>query len=99
MNECRYHCSVASSYVHAPPTAGNAESQLFGGVSGPPPSRQTYQSRFGFSREDRDSTNHGCWSEVWLGTKSTTTLMPRSCAAATRASKSASVPNCGSTSR
>ena len=24
----------------------------------------------------RDSTNHGCWSEVWLGTRSTTTRMP-----------------------
>ena len=27
--------------------------------------------------EDRDSTNHGCWSEVWFGTQSTMTRMPR----------------------
>ena len=29
----------------------------------------------------RDSTNHGCSSEVWLTTRSITSLMPRSCSA------------------
>ena len=31
-------------------------------------SRQTYQSAFGLSLDERDSTNHGCWSLVWFGT-------------------------------
>ena len=39
-------------------------------------SRQTYQSRFALSRDARLSRNHGCWSEVWLGTKSSSTLRP-----------------------
>ena len=48
---------------------------------------------------DRDSTNHGCWSEEWLGIQSSSTRSPRSWAAATRASTSASVPKTGSTSQ
>ena len=36
-------------------------------------SRQTYQSRFGSSRDARLPTNHGCWSEVWFGTQSSRT--------------------------
>jgi hypothetical protein len=55
-----------------------------------------YQSRFGLSRERRDTWNQGCWSEVWLGTKSRITRMLRACSAVTRRSKSASVPNIGS---
>ncbi len=50
------------------------------GRGGPPPgagSRQTYQSRDGESTDERDSTNHGCWSLVWLGTQSMITLSPR----------------------
>ena len=39
-------------------------------------SRQRYQSRFGLSRDDRDSTNHGCSSEVWLTTRSITSFIP-----------------------
>ena len=93
MKECRYHWPVASSKVHAGPTALNCEVQSFGR------SRQTYQSRFGSSRELREASNHGCRSEVWLGTQSITTRMPRSWHAATRASKSSSVPKIGSTSR
>ena len=73
----------------------NTAIQLLGGF----PSRQRYQSRFVLSRDERDSTNHGCRSEVWFGTKSSTTLMPCSCAAATSASKSSSVPNEGSTAQ
>ena len=29
-------------------------------------SLHTYQSRFGLRRDERDSTNQGCWSDVWL---------------------------------
>ena len=47
---------------------------------------------------DRDATNHGCADEVWLTTRSSTSLMPRSCSAAISASRSASEPNSGSTS-
>ena len=65
---------------------------------GPPPgagSRHTNQSRRGLSRDDRDSTNHGCSLETWLGTKSTSTRRPRACARSTSRSKSSSVPNIG----
>ena len=98
MKECRYHCSVASSHVHARPQRSKADIQLFGG---PPPgaeSRHTYQSRLGSSREEREATNHAWRSEVWLGTQSTITRMPRAWASATRWSKSASVPKTGWTS-
>ena len=44
---------MVSSYVHAGPTAANVDVQLLGS------SRQTYQSRLGLSRLERDSTNHG----------------------------------------
>ena len=57
-----------------------------------------YQSRFGFSREERDSTNHGFSSEEWLTTRSMTRRMPLSWTPSSRASKSASVPNMGSMS-
>ena len=40
----------------------------------------------------RDSTNHGCSSDVWLTTRSMTSRIPRSWTAASSASKSASVP-------
>ncbi len=99
MNECRYHCSVASSKLHARPTAGNSDIQSFGGPPLPSPSCHTYQSRLGLSREERDSTNHAWRSELWLGTQSTTTRMRRAWAASSRRSKSSSVPNAGSTSR
>ena len=52
-----------------------AATQLLGGVSGSP-SRQTYQSRLGSSRLDRAATNQGCWSDVWLGTRSTSSRRP-----------------------
>ncbi|HVL04718.1 MAG TPA: hypothetical protein VM388_01940 [Acidimicrobiales bacterium] len=95
-NRCRYHWPVASSQLHASPP--KAAFQLLGLVVGSP-STQMYQSRLGLSRPDRDSTNHGCWSEVWFGTQSTITWMPRWCASARRRSKSARVPNSGSTSQ
>ena len=41
--------------------------------------------------------NHVCWSEVWLGTMSTITLMSRACASSISAWASPSVPNMGST--
>ena len=57
-----------------------------------------YQSRFGLSREDRDSTNHGFSSEEWLTTRSMTRRMPRSWTPSSRRSKSDRVPNIGSMS-
>ena len=69
---------------------------------GPPPgagSAHTYQSRLGSSRDERDATNQGCWSDVWLGTKSSISFIPRACVAASSESKSAIVPNSGSMSR
>ena len=68
---------------------------------GPPPgagSAQMYQSRFGLSRDERDSTNHGCSIEVWHGTRSMSRRSPRSWQASMSASRSASVPNSGATS-
>jgi hypothetical protein len=56
-----------------------------------------YQSRLGSSRDDRDAWNQGCRSEVWFGTQSSSTRSPRSWAAATSPSRSARVPNTGST--
>ena len=51
-------------------------SQLLGGPPSGAGSRQRYQSRFGLSRDERLSRNHGCWSEVWLGTKSRMSFRP-----------------------
>jgi len=85
---------VAGSRCQAGPP--KIDGQLFGG---PPsrPSRQTNQSRFALLRAARDSRNQGCWSELWFGTQSTVTLIPRAWASASSRSKSASVPNSGST--
>ena len=47
---------------------------------------------------ERDSTNHGCSSEVWLTTRSMISRMPRSWTSASSASRSSSVPNIGSMS-
>ena len=80
-----------SSHVQAGAVV-KAAIQLLGGVSGEP-SRQMYQSRFGSSRLDRAARNHGCWSEVWLGTRSTSSLMSRAWHAASSSSKSARSPN------
>src|SRR6476661_1445407 len=74
----------------------NSDSQLFGSPPSAAGSRQMYQSRFGLLYEARLSMNQGCWSEVWLGTRSRMTLSPLACAAFTSASKSAIVPNSGS---
>ena len=46
----------------------------------------------------RDATNHGCALEVWLGTRSRMSRIPRSCSASRSRSKSPSVPKSGSTS-
>ena len=47
------------------------------------------------SRADRASSNHGCRSLVWFGTRSRRTRMPRSRASATSRSRSSSVPSVG----
>ena len=63
-----------------------------------PPGRHQYQSRLALSTLERDSTNHGCSSDVWLTTRSITSFMPRSCIAASSSSNCSSVPNVGSMS-
>ena len=82
---------MVSSSSHAEPE--NAERQSLGGSS-----RHQYQSRFGFSRDARDSTNHGCCDEVWLTTRSITSFIPRAWISPSSRSNSASVPNTGSMS-
>ena len=98
-NRWRYHWPVGSWNVQAGAVRSKAATQLLGGDPSGAGSRHTYQSRWALSRDDAASTNHGCWSEVWLGTQSMTTRMPRSWASATRASKSARSPKSGSTSQ
>src|SRR5215210_6076468 len=82
----------------------NTEPQLFGSAPGSPafmPSRagrHQYQSRFGLSFEARDSTNHGCSSEVWLTTRSITSFIPRSWSAASSSCNCSCEPYVGSIS-
>ena len=80
----------AASNVQAGPP--NTLSQLFGG----PSVGARCTSRDSASRDERDSRTTDARSEVWLGTKSRISFMPRACAAATSASKSSSVPKSGS---
>ena len=56
-------------------------------------SLQTYQSRYGDSGSLRADWNHGCWSDVWLTTRSSRIRMPR-CArlASASSAKSPRVP-------
>ncbi|CPU62381.1 Uncharacterised protein [Mycobacteroides abscessus] len=59
-----------------------------------------YRARSGEPSGDASAAwNQACWSDVWFGTRSTMIRMPRACAWARSSSKSASVPNSGSTSR
>ena len=60
-------------------------------------SLHTYQSRYGESGEEHADWNHGCWSEVWLTTRSMITLMPRFAAWCNSSTKSPRVPRRGST--
>ena len=79
-------------YIWRDPAAGG----------GPPlgaGSRQMYQSRLGLSRDERLSTNQRCLSELWLGTKSSSSFIPREWSAPSNRSKAARSPNIGSTSQ
>ncbi len=98
-NRCRYHWPDAGSRVQAGAVRSNEATQLLGGAPSGVASRQTYQSRWALSRPDTASTNHGCWSEVWLGTQSMMIRSPRAWASSTRWSNSSRVPNRGSTSQ
>ena len=62
-----------------------------------PSSLQTYQSRYGDCGELRADRNHGCWSEVWLTTRSSRMRMPRWSACRVSSTKSPRVPSRGST--
>ena len=53
---------------------------------------QTYQSRYFEFGSRRAAWNHGCWSEVWLTTRSISTRMPRCFAPWVNSTKSPSVP-------
>ncbi len=57
----------------------------------------TYQSRYFDDGSRRACWNHGCWSDVWLTTRSISTRMPRDAAACVNSTKSPSVPKRGST--
>jgi len=56
---------------------------------------QVYQSAFGLPRDERDSTNHGCWSLVWFMTRSAMTRIWRRCASSRNAARSSEVPRSG----
>ncbi len=86
--------AAGSSSVQAGVPWRNAERQLFAGAS-----RHTYHSACSAAALDRLSTNHGCWSLVWLGTKSSRTRIPRAWASVSSSSRSARSPNNGSTSQ
>ena len=82
---------MVSSSSHAGPEKNDRQSL---GTS----ERHQYQSRLGLSFDERDSTNHGCSSEVWLTTRSMTSFIPRAWTPASSASNCSSVPNTGSMS-
>ncbi len=54
MNECRYHCSVRSSKLHAGPTASNAETQSLGGPA--PRARSAIRTSRASDRHARSAT-------------------------------------------
>ncbi len=78
---------MASSSSQAGPE--KIEAQFVGSAPGSPGrcpgrgGRHQYQSRLGSSRDERDATNQGCSSDVWLTTRSMTSRMPRACSAST----------------
>ena len=78
--------------------------QLVGSAPGAPAVRplrggcHQYQSRLTESGPERESTNQGCSSEVWLTTRSMTNRIPRACIASSSSRSCVRVPNTGSTS-
>ncbi len=76
-NRWRYHCPDGGSNVHAGADRSKADTQLLGGEPSGGPSRHTYQFRWSLSGPEAASRNHGCRSEVWLGTQSMITFSPR----------------------
>jgi len=97
----RKYSRLAASYCQAGPE--KADPQFVGSAPGVPGSwpsragRHQYQSRFGLSGS-RELSNQACSSEVWLTTRSMTSLMPRSWSSSMSLSMSSSVPNSGSMS-
>src|SRR5690606_16287620 len=76
--EHMYHCLRMGEYCQADVNS-IADFQLLGGRRPclPRPSAQMYQSALGLVRDERERWNHGCWSDVWLRTRSNITRMPR----------------------
>ena len=58
-------------------------------------SAHMYQSALGLSRDDRDSTNQGCWSLVWFITRSEMIRIPRRWASSTTAGEVVEAPELG----
>ena len=75
------------------------DSQLLGGEPSGLASAHTYQSALGLSRLLRLSLNQACSFELWLSTWSIITFRPSEWALASSRSKSARVPNRGSTAQ
>jgi hypothetical protein len=65
--------------------------------SGGSVSDHTYQFRNGEPGSERADWNQGCWSLVWLTTRSSMTRMPRARASCSRSEKSPMLPNRGCT--
>ncbi len=81
-NRCRYHWpgepSASMTRCHAGPPKTLCQSLGGSVLSAPRPSRKTYRARSGlWGGAARAAANQGCWSEVWFGTRSTMTLIPR----------------------
>ena len=94
MNECRYHCPVAlvEASTRGRPPGTRTSSRSAARRCRRRRARRTSRGA-GCRASERDSRNHGWRSELWLGTQSTTTRMPRAWASSSRRSKSSSVPN------
>ena len=80
-NRCRYHCpSVARQRVQAGPPKTDSQSLGGSSPSSPRPAGSGSGARRRPGRSASAARNQACWSEVWLGTMSTMTRRPRSCA-------------------
>jgi hypothetical protein len=91
-NRCRYHSpgrpSGSVTRVHA--VVPKTLRQSFGGSPppGPRPGRNRYRRRSADPGPAATAArNHRCWSDVWLGTMSSSTRRPTACASSTSASR------------
>ena len=104
VNRCRYHSPGVPSgsvvRVHVEPPKLDTQCVGMPDPSGPVPGWNQNRDRSGDPGPAASAArNHGCRSETWFGTTSTTVRMPSASASAISASASASVPNAGSMAR